>query len=373
MPNTNIPEQVHTHKSKRLISLDAFRGLTIIGMLLVNNAALDTATPSHLKHAAWNEGLTFADMVFPWFLFIVGVALPYAYASFYRKSKSTWQYLIKTLSRALVLILLGCLIDSSIAKTPVIGLDVLQLIGLAFLAGALLYMLPQAWRLSIAAILLIAHWALIVFGSAPGITRGVFTENHNIITYINQVYLAQYHLKGLLSVIPTTALVLIGTGIGDTLRHDEIEARDKIGYLASIGIILAVVGWFWNLSLPFNKPLWTAPYILFSAGMASIILAVFYFIIDVIGWHAWAFPLKVFGMNAIVAYVAPILVKVHILQEWYLPAPDGSHHQIQQVIIDYFVRLDGALFGGWMYTVAYIIFWWIVMYVLYKKNIFVKV
>jgi predicted acyltransferase len=370
MQDTQIPEQKHTAKSKRLISLDAFRGLTIIGMLLVNNAALDTSTPSHLKHAAWNEGLTFADMVFPWFLFIVGVALPYAYASFFKKERSSWQYLLKTLSRAFVLIVLGCLIDSSIAKTPVIGLDVLQLIGLAFLAGALIYTLPQAWRLSIAALLLIAHWALIVYGSAPAITRGVFTEDHNIITYINQTYLAQYHLKGLLSVIPTTALVLIGTGVGDVLRHDDIDAGDKIKYLSIIGILLAISGWLWNLSLPFNKPLWTASYILFSAGIASIILAVFYWIIDVVGWRSWAFPLKVFGMNAIVAYVAPILVKVFILQEWHI---DGTHHQMQQAILEFFTKSEGALIGGWMYTIAYIAFWWVIMFVLYKKNIFIKV
>lgn len=373
MSTVESPESVRNPKSKRLVSLDAFRGLTIIGMLLVNNVALDTATPSHLKHADWNEGLTFADMVFPWFLFIVGVAVPYAYASFRRKGNAGRQYAFKALSRMVILVFLGCLIDSSLAKTPVFGLGVLQLIGLAYLAGALLYELPIVWRLSIAAAFLIGHWLLIMFVSIPGMEKGAFTESRNVVTYINQIYLAQYHLNGLLSLIPTAAMVLIGTGIGDILRGDRIDGRMKVGYLAGIGVALALVGWLWSLSLPFNKPMWTASYILFSAGLASVLLAVFYYIIDVIGWEAWSFPLVVFGMNAIVAYVAPILVKIHVLQEWSITMADGSHVQIQQAILQWFAQMQGSVIGGWVYTASYILFWWLVTLMLYNKKIFVKV
>lgn len=140
----------------RLVSLDAFRGLTIALMLLVNNTALDTATPIQLTHAPWNGGIRLADLVFPWFLFCVGVAIPFASASFAKRGLPVWRYDLKALSRAVLLILLGCLIDSSLAKHPILDLGVLQIIGLAYLVGALLYELPSLRRGLLAALFLVA-------------------------------------------------------------------------------------------------------------------------------------------------------------------------------------------------------------------------
>ena len=116
----------------RLLSLDAFRGLTIAGMLLVNNIALDSRTPAQLTHAPWNGGVRFADVIFPWFLLIVGVAVSYSAASAKKKELSFWRVDLKILGRVLALVFLGCLIDSSLAKRPVFDLNVLQLIGLAY-------------------------------------------------------------------------------------------------------------------------------------------------------------------------------------------------------------------------------------------------
>jgi len=356
----------------RLLSLDAFRGLTILGMLLVNNIALDTMTPPHLTHAPWNQGVRFADMVFPWFILIIGVAIPYAVAAHQRRGLAMWRYDLRILIRAVTLVLLGCLIDSSLAKRPVFDLGVLQLIGLAYLVGALLYEMPLRRRLIIAAAFLIAHWAVIRFLPIPGLGAGIFSEKSNVIRHFNQIYLQPLHLSGLLSVIPTSALALIGTALGDVIRRDS-PPMQKVGYLLGGGVALLVAGWLWNLDLPFNKPLWTASYIVYAAGWGSILLGLLYLLIDVNRWRWWAFLLVVPGMNAIVAYVAPILVKIYILQAWTWKMPDGSILPLQQALMNYCFTHAGRIAGGWIYTIGYIVLWWLILLWMYRRRVFLRV
>ena len=370
---TTTPVKPTDGESKRLVSLDAFRGLTIFGMLLVNNIMLDEATPRHFRHAAWNEGLNFADLVFPWFIFIVGVAIPYAVASHRRKGLPLWKYDLKVLSRAVTLVLLGCLIDSSIYRRPIFDLNVLQLIGLAYLVAALLYELPVSRRIIIAAGFLLAHWAAIKFLPIPGVGQGVFTESRNFINHINQIYLQPVHLKGLISVVTTSALAMIGTLVGDILRAEPDNRRRKLTYLVIGGAALTLIGWVWGRDLPFNKPLWTSSYVVYSAGLGVLVLGVLYLVIDVARWRAWAFPLVIFGMNAIVAYVAPILVKVYIFRDWMWTMPDGSNLPIGLAIPHWFYGQFGRVPGGWAYAAAYIFFWWLVLLQMYRKKVFLRV
>lgn len=337
-------------------------------MLLVNNAALDTATPKQLMHAPWNGGVHMADLVFPWFLFCVGVAIPFAYESFRRKGLPLWQFHLKAVKRTAILVFLGCVIDSSLAKRPLFDLGVLQIIGLAYLVGVLLYELPVPRRMLVAAACLAAYWAAIRFLPIPGIGVGLFEEQQNLIAHINRTYLSDYNLSGLPSVIPTAAMVLISTAIGDILKNGSMPHLKKLTYLSASGLALIAAGLIWNLNLPFNKPLWTPSYILLTAGLASIALALFYLIVDVKGWRRWAFPLVVFGSNAIVAYVAPILIKVHVLREWTVGAVS-----VQQWFLERSVAWMGRVPGGWLYTTGYIVVWWIVLCVLYRKKIFLRV
>lgn len=355
-------------KPARLVSLDAFRGLTIALMLLVNNTALDTATPAQLMHAPWNAGVRLADLVFPWFLFCVGVAVPFSAASFRRKGLPVWRYDLKAIGRAAALVLLGCLIDSSLNKTPVFGLGVLQIIGLAYLVGAMLYDLPVSRRLILAGIFLFGYWAAIKYLPIPGVGSGVFEEEQNLITHLNRTYLAPFHLAGLLSVIPTASMVLIGTVIGDVLMRKDFRHMRKALFMVIAGLVLVGGGLLWNLSLPFNKPVWTPSYILFTAGTGSLVLGLFYLVIDALGWRWWAYPAVVFGSNAIVAYVAPILVKVHMLQEWTV----GSV-PVQQWYLNTLIAHHGRIPGGWLYTATYIAFWWVTLFILYRKKMFLRV
>jgi predicted acyltransferase len=357
----------------RLTSLDAFRGLTIFGMLLVNNIALDTATPKQLSHAMWNEGVHFADLVFPWFLLIMGVAIPYAAAAFKKKGLPLWRYDLKVIGRAATLVLLGCLIDSSLLRRPIFDMGVLQILGLAYLVGALLYELPLERRLILAGGFLLAHWAMIRFLPVPGVGAGVFTPEQNVIRHFDRIYLEQLHLRGIISVIPTSALVLIGTALGDVLRRDAWAPMRKVAYLLAGGVALVLAGLLWNTDLPFNKPYWTASYIVYAAGLGAMLLGMFYLLIDVNGWRAWAFPLVVFGMNAIVAYVVPILVKIDMFQQWTWKMADGSILPLDQAAMhDFFVRF-GRIPGGWLYTFAYITVWWLVLLWMYRKRIFLRI
>ena len=204
----------------RLVSLDAFRGLTIAGMLLVNNIALDTRTPAQLTHAPWNGGVRFADLIFPWFLLMAGVAIPFSAAGAKAKGLALWRYDLKVLGRVLALVFLGCLIDSSLAKQPLFDLNVLQLIGLAYGVASLLYALPLPRRLAVAFGLLVLHGAAIKWLPVPGIGAGAFRADANLIAHLNQTYLQPVHLDGLISVVPTSALVLIGSAFGDLLRWE---------------------------------------------------------------------------------------------------------------------------------------------------------
>jgi predicted acyltransferase len=269
--------------------------------------------------------------------------------------------------------MLGCLIDSSLAKRALFDLDVLQLIGLAYLVASMLYPLPTWGRLVCAALLLTGHWAAIRFIHVPGIGAGAFAEGNNLIAYIDRIYLQQYHLKGLVSVIPTAALVLIGSAIGDILRDESTPPMSRVVALLATGSCLAAFGMLWSYDLPFNKPVWTASFILYTAGMGTIILGFFYLFIDVRGWRMWSFPFVVFGSNAIMAYILPILVKTQMLQVWSYELPNGSHLTLQQAIIHFFVITYGRVTGGWLYTAIYILIWWLVLLLLYRKKIFLRV
>ena len=367
------PEQEVKPTPNRLLSLDAFRGLTILGMLSVNNIALDQATPKQMLHADWSGAVHLADLVFPWFLLIVGVALPYAAASRIDKGEPYWRFVPKVLGRAITLILLGCLIDSTAAHRPLFDLNVLQLIGLAYCVGALVYPLGPTMRSVLAVGLLGVHWYILKFMPQPGAAPGTFNETHNAIIYLNQTYLARYHLSGLVSVLPASAMVLIGTIMGDIFHSKTLLPWRKAGIIGAIGIVLIVLGYAASHDIPFNKPLWSPSFILFTAGWGGVALGTMYVILDVKRWRWWALPFLVFGSNAIFAYVAPILVKLFILQGWTWPGPDGKLWPLQTALLHSSIVHFGKIQGGLFYTASYVLIWWIVLFVMYRRHVFLRV
>jgi predicted acyltransferase len=331
----------------RLASLDAFRGLAVLGMLLVNGKAFGPATWRQLTHAGLNDGIHLADLVFPWFLLIMGVAIPYAAHSRRAMAGGFGGYLRGVLRRTLILVLLGCLINSSYARRPTFDLGVLQLIGFAYLLAALAYELPRPFRLGLPPFLLVTYWVVLRFSATAGAGLEV------------------------LSVLPTAALALIGAALGDVLRAAS-PPRHQLRALAVTGFGLLLLGWLWHYDLPFSKPLWTPPYVVFAAGWGALLLATLYALVDLKPHPRWALPLVVAGRNAIVAFVAPLLMNLHLLREWHWTAAPGSPTLEEALKAMFFSHL-GRVPGGFAYTCGYLLIWWGVLYWLFRRRIFLRV
>ena len=366
-----MPAKVETAvktSNSRLLALDAFRGLTVFLMLLVNNVALDKFTPDQLLHAPWGGGLTLADMVFPWFLFATGTSIPLAFTSSQKRNSSILAWIWKVIKRSFWLFALGCLMVSSLNHAPTFSLGVLQLIALAFLIGALCYPLPVIARGLLVVVLLGGYWASIRYGSLPGFTAGIFEESNNFIHALNRLHLESLGLRGLTSAIPTAALVIISSFIGDMFKQSLSPIRKGIT-LMLIGLGLVLLGSLWSLDLEFNKAVWTPSYILFSSGTAAFVIGGLTVLLDGLGTRALAFPFAVFGSNALLAYIAPILLKAFILQDWQL----SRNLSIQQVMLNAFTDPYGTIFGGWLYTIFYIVVCWLGLLWLYQKKWFFRV
>jgi predicted acyltransferase len=365
-------EQPEPQRKPRLQSLDALRGLTILLMLLVNNIALDQATPPQLVHAPWNGGVHLADLVFPWFLLCMGMAVPFSDEGMISRGMSGWARLGRIFIRTLILFFFGCLIVSAEQGTPTLSLDVLQLLALAYFFGSLLY--PAKWqvRAAIAGVLLAAYGLALTMIPLPPHGQPVFLETHNLVRHVNMHYLARFNMAGLLSVVPTTALVLIGSLLTNALRATGRSDTWKLLTLSCVGAALISAGSVWNEVLPFNKTVWTPSYILLSAGLGAILLAGLYWVMDIKKWKGWAYPLLVFGSNALAAYVFPVLIKVLVLQREKVFF-HGERYRMSDAWLHAFIDPLGRYWGGWAYTLSYMLAVWLVLWCLYWRKWFLRV
>jgi predicted acyltransferase len=361
----------------RLASIDALRGFTILGMLLVNNISLGKATPQQLMHAGWAQGIHFADLVFPWFLLLTGLSIPLAAWSHRRRDLDASAWVVKVLTRTGVLLILGCLVDSSIKGYLHFTLGVLQLIGLSYGVAALVAHLSQPKRLALAAGLFVLHTAvllLVPFGDPP--QTGLINAENNFVFWLNENYLKPVHLEGLFSVFSTSALVIVGTVMGDALRREEDIEMREIGYLLASGMMLWVCGKVFGRFELYSKPLWTSSYLMVTGGYGLMLLALLRVAIDLHRYTLPVYPFLVFGANAITVYVVPILIKMLVLEQITTTVQVGKAHKTVNLMMAYRLSLTGwcgSYTGGWVYTLSYIGFWWVVLLLMYRKKIFVRV
>jgi len=338
---------------RRLASLDAFRGATVALMLVVNNIALGNDTPAQLKHAEWGQIVSVADLVFPWFLLCAGLSLPFSFRSAIRKGLTTRQWAGKSIARAISLFVVGLFLDCAIARHLQFGLGVLQLIALSSLVAALIMPLSAKVRAITASVLILGYGAALVWIPIPGVEHPVLSESLNLVGYLNDTFLRPIGLRGLPSVIPTAALVIMGTLIGEFLASE----KRRMAWLCGAGIGLTLLGLIWASGHPMAKSLWTAPYILFSCGLGTLAICLLSVLLDGRSWAKLAAPLTVFGANPLVAYTGPILVKVLILQVWTLA--DGT--TLQEAWLQGLVQRWGAIGGGWVYTLEYVAITWVAL------------
>lgn len=314
---------------RRLTSLDAFRGLTVAGMILVNTpGSWDSVLPP-LRHAEW-DGWTPTDQVFPAFLFIMGVAIPLAFAGRRERGASILSILLKIVWRTAALVLLGLLLNGF----PSYNLEtlrypgVLQRIGVCYgLAALATLCLGRVGLMVLTGLLLIGSWAIMMLIPAPSFVAGDLSKVGSIASYVDRVvmhghlYKPEYDPEGLLSTIPALASTLLGVLAGHWLRSGRASSEILAGLMFS-GFCCVVGGWIWSGFYPINKALWTSSFVLWTGGWSLQLLGIFYYLIEMKGWTRWPRPLVVFGINAIAAYVVAGLLS-RCLGLWHPLGSDG--------------------------------------------------
>ena len=301
-------------KGPRLLSLDFFRGLTVACMILVNNPGSWAHIYGPLEHSEWN-GCTPTDLVFPFFLFMVGVSIVYAMESKKADPSLHASLLLSVLRRTVLIILLGmCL--SLISKFDLAHLripGVLFRIALVFGASALIYIKTSSKvQVVIAVVLLVGYYLLMNFVPVPGFGPANLEPATNLGAWVDRMVFTENHLwkfsktwdpEGLLGTLPAIATSLIGIQTGTWLKKGRLKNSKDLAKIFGTGIVLLIAALIWNEFFPINKALWTSSFVLFTAGLGIIILALSYWIIDVKGYQLIIPPFVAFGRNAITAFV----------------------------------------------------------------------
>jgi predicted acyltransferase len=367
----------------RMASLDVFRGMTIAGMILVNNPGDWGAIYSPLEHAAWS-GWTPTDLVFPSFLFIVGVSITLALSRRAASSGSRRDLYLKIARRAAIIFALGLFLggfphyDLSTIRIP----GVLQRIAVCYLFTSVIF-LNTDWRKQayIAAGLLVGYWALMTLVPVPGFGPGnLSSKEANLAAYVDRAVFGRhvwrqakvYDPEGILSTIPAISTTLIGVLTGHLLRSRR-TALEKVSAMFVAGVAGVVVGWVWNYWFPVNKALWTSSYVLFAAGLALQLLAVCYWLVDIKGYRRWAKPFVVFGTNALALYFLAEL-SANLISIIGFKRGDGVWAPLQTIIYDnLFASWASPLNASLAFAVCTVLFWLGVMSLLYRRRIFIKV
>lgn len=301
-------------KRQRLVSLDVFRGITIAGMILVNNQGNGGAMYAPLKHAHWN-GLTPADLVFPGFIFIMGVALSLSFTRRSTGGEPRRAQTLHILRRAALLFLIGFIFNfdpERLSTWRIMG--VLQRLALVYLIGALIMMRTTARGQAAAAAALIAvYWAVMKFVPAPGFAAGDLSLNGNIAGYIdrallgNHLYVPGWDPEGFLGTLPAVAHLLIGCLAGHALKH-AAAVTEKISRISLAGALCICAGLIMSHWFPINKNLWSPSFVFCTAGIAMLAFSVCIWIVDYKKFQTGLGPLLILGTNSLLCYMLSDLV-----------------------------------------------------------------
>lgn len=375
----------------RLISLDVFRGLTMASMVIVNNPGDWNHVYAPLLHAEWH-GWTPTDLIFPFFLFIVGVSITLS-----RKSGS-WPTIVR---RAAIIFGLGLFLSGypyfELARWRVPG--VLQRIALCYLFAAATYQVvvrnrgtdavasgfrrtPSGRHMivvgSVGLALAVAYWAILMLIPPPGGVAGDLTPEGNLGAHIDRALLANHLWKprwdpeGLLSTIPAISTTLFGLVAGLWLAGGASGPRKAVGLLIG-GATGIIAGLLWGTVFPINKPLWTSSYAVFTAGSASLLLGICYWLIDVRGRRGWTGPFVILGSNAIVLFVVSGLV-AETLALVRVGAADGSGISLSRyAYLQYFAPLASPRNASLLYAVANLLVLFALLAWMYRRRIFLRV
>jgi len=374
----------------RLTSLDVFRGITIAGMILVNMAGVADDIYPPLAHADWN-GCTPADLVFPFFLFIIGVAMTFSLSKYTETNKPTSAVYWRILRRAAILFALGLLLNGfwnkgvwtfDLGNIRIMG--VLQRISITYLLASLAVLnLPRKGQWLLAAVLLIGYWLTMIYVPVPDYGAGVLTREGNFGAYIDRLIIPKAHLypgdgfknlgdpEGLFSTIPAIVSVLTGYFTGKWIRSQPVQSRMSVG-LVLFGIGCIIIGWVWGWTFPMNKKLWTSSYVVFTSGWALLLLAACYELIEVRLIRRWSKPFEIMGLNAIALFVASVLL-IKILVKTHIGSSENAPSTFNWIYHNIFASWAGVLNGSLLFALVTVLFWFAVGIFMYRQRWFIKV
>ena len=357
------------NKLNRLVSLDVFRGLTIALMIMVNSPG-NQYPYAWLEHSAWN-GCTLADLVFPFFIVIVGISTVLGLSSLQAQGLSNRCLFHSILRRSLYLFLLGILLNAfpyhfHVETIRIMG--VLQRIALCYICAAILF-LTTGWRIQFVIVigLLLGYWVLLsaylpfgYSGSDPLSPEG------NLVGYFDRLLLASSHLytptfdpEGLLSTIPAIASVLLGNLIGYRLLLSRTKYQ-QFYWMWLTGVVLLALGWLWQFVFPLNKSLWSSSYVLWSGAWALLIFAGCYFSIEIKLWRRWAVPFALFGRHALLVYILHV-VFLKIQGMVVVTHPSGElmnlRHYMTSILFGSFSPQNASL----LYSIFYTALWLVIL------------
>ncbi len=374
-------------KKGRLVALDLFRGLTITAMIIVNNPGDPLHVYGLLKHTEWSA-ITPTDLIFPFFLFIAGVAVAFVLKPYLSLSRDgqprprTASLYLNILRRAIILVLLGLLLNAfPVFKIAILRIPgVLQRIGICFLLSALILLhVPLRWQWVLGAAILIGYAVVLRFVGAPGVQPGQLQPMANLPRWVDRSVFGPAHVfpywptepEGLLSTPAALVTTLLGCWTGLWMTNRSVT-RKNFGLLVIMGVGLVGIGWTWGRVLPMVKMIWTSSYVLFTGGWALIVLGGCYLITEI--WQArgkvWFF--EVLGGNAIIAYV------ISELGYSLLNTMRISGETIPGQITTYFTRLGSGVgikpeMGSLLFAILYTVVIWIILYIPYRRRWFVRI
>src|ERR1035437_3241589 len=428
------------NSQNRLVSLDVFRGMTIAGMVLVNNPGSWSHIYSPLEHAEWN-GLTPTDYIFPFFLFIVGVAIPIALGKRVETGVTRGVY-TKIATRAVLIYALGlaisvvpffeftrtevpdygkpliwlgfaagifflllrkfkiALVLCALGAARVGGLffagctivlynfgtmriaGVLQRIAVCYLITSIVF-LNTNWKqqLGIGVGLLLAYW--IVMTTIPVPACDVTTVNDkvcNLAAYIDRSLIGESHIwrqakvydpEGIMSTFPAIATTISGVLAGTWLKSKRSDL-DKVSGIFFFGLVLFALGFVVNSFLPINKSLWTSSYVLATSGLALLALGFCYWLIDIKGYKRWTTPFVIFGVNALALFVFSGIF-ARMIGAYKVPSEKGPVSIQTWVYENIFVAIAQPIDASLLFAITFILFWLLLMWLLYRKQIYIKV
>ena len=366
--------------TQRYLALDVLRGLTIVAMITVNNPGSWLHIYAPLRHSEWH-GCTPTDLIFPFFLFVVGVSMFFSFSKY--GNALNGESLLRLTKRMLLIFAIGLFLNSfpqwskDFSRLRIMG--VLQRIAVVYGVASLIALsVRKTWLPYITAVILLVYWGILYWfraGDPYSLEGNATIPFDQMILGVNHLYRGfgiPFDPEGLLSTIPAIGTALLGYMAGSLIRETD---KQKVPVKLIIGGVIGIVaGLIWGQFLPINKPLWTSSYVLYTAGWASVVLAVLIWVIDIKSYTRWTSFFVVFGMNPLFIFALSGLWVISLIR--LVRFDDGTGQLTNGYVWLYkqvFLPMAGPINGSLFFAVTHVAFFWLMARGLYRKKIFIKV